>query len=75
MRRWFLLPPKHCANTYLMRERLPSERHSKFDWGRPLDLDTYPKFRQAAGSEVIVTQVCQTCLHRSSPFDMSLRFH
>lgn len=56
-RRWILNPPEECHNSYLLGYSHPSYRHSSFDWARPVDLEKYPLFAKAVGTEVVLTEV------------------
>jgi hypothetical protein len=56
-RRWILNPPEECHDSYLLGYSHPSYRHSSFDWARPVDLEKYPLFAKAVGTEVVLTEV------------------
>eukprot|EP00041_Stephanoeca_diplocostata_P005998 m.72897 g.72897 ORF g.72897 m.72897 type:complete len:811 (-) comp16115_c0_seq15:1474-3906(-) len=52
-KRYVLLPPSECELLYLYPKGHPEGRHAKGDWAH-LDLDTYPKLRNAKATEVVV---------------------
>jgi Cupin-like domain len=55
-RRYIVSRPEQCHNFALFPKDHPSGRHSMVDWSNPRgDLEQYPEFRHAQGSELVVS--------------------
>jgi Cupin-like domain len=55
-RRYIVSRPEQCHNFALFPRDHPSGRHSMVDWSNPRqDLEKYPEFRHAQGSELVVS--------------------
>jgi Cupin-like domain len=55
-RRYIVSRPEQCHNFALFPRDHPSGRHSMVDWSNPRgDLEKYPEFRHAHGSEIVVS--------------------
>eukprot|EP00730_Choanoeca_flexa_P007444 TRINITY_DN12335_c0_g10_i2.p1 TRINITY_DN12335_c0_g10~~TRINITY_DN12335_c0_g10_i2.p1 ORF type:complete len:756 (+),score=107.02 TRINITY_DN12335_c0_g10_i2:69-2336(+) len=52
-KRYILLPPEECPNTYLYPRGHPEARHSEADWS-DLDVERFPKLVTAKAAQVVV---------------------